>query len=343
MVQFESFELTPTEDQLEAINQACRSMSQIVNSSINTQMHNFVSTLDHLPCDIVRSIWLIQNMELKIMRAKQKLYQIYSSNESTCEQIEGLCDQIERFINEIKSELVYLKSLINTHLYLVNDEMKLSKLVQLLVKDWSMDRVEEQWKQWTAFKRQVLIENNDTVPPSTITIAGGGSGGSGGGVKLRLKLKGSTGSNVSPSASPQEDTRADSNNGHTNGVQIKKLDQNGSDNLLLDMPKYKKRSYDKMSEQRPKEPAEPKLSKEVLKLQTKAVKPKDDTYCTCNGPAFGKMIGCENKTCEKEWFHFKCVGITKVPDDKWYCSENCRLNAEISKSQKKKKAKRRGW
>ena len=27
------------------------------------------------------------------------------------------------------------------------------------------------------------------------------------------------------------------------------------------------------------------------------------------------------KQCEKEWFHFSCVGITQQPKGKWYCKD----------------------
>lgn len=37
------------------------------------------------------------------------------------------------------------------------------------------------------------------------------------------------------------------------------------------------------------------------------------------------MIGCDNVSCDLEWFHFKCVGIVRKPRGKWYCP-NCRGN-----------------
>ena len=32
-------------------------------------------------------------------------------------------------------------------------------------------------------------------------------------------------------------------------------------------------------------------------------------YCHCQRPSFGQMIGCDNSNCEKEWFHYRCVGL----------------------------------
>ena len=47
-------------------------------------------------------------------------------------------------------------------------------------------------------------------------------------------------------------------------------------------------------------------------------------YCWCKRNEFGKMIACDNNTCPNgEWFHFKCVQLTRKPRGNWYCSEQC--------------------
>lgn len=46
-------------------------------------------------------------------------------------------------------------------------------------------------------------------------------------------------------------------------------------------------------------------------------------YCYCGGPDSGRMLACDGEDCEREWFHFKCVGIDEAPKEKkWYC-DNC--------------------
>lgn len=47
-------------------------------------------------------------------------------------------------------------------------------------------------------------------------------------------------------------------------------------------------------------------------------------YCYCQGEESGKMVACDNPTCVGEWFHYECVGITRKPRGKWYCSDACR-------------------
>ncbi|CAD5212277.1 unnamed protein product [Bursaphelenchus okinawaensis] len=53
------------------------------------------------------------------------------------------------------------------------------------------------------------------------------------------------------------------------------------------------------------------------------VDPNEPTYCYCHQVSFGQMIMCDNKTCNIEWFHFQCVGLTSTPRGKWYC-DNCK-------------------
>ena len=46
-------------------------------------------------------------------------------------------------------------------------------------------------------------------------------------------------------------------------------------------------------------------------------------YCTCRTVSHGDMVACDNENCPYEWFHWKCVGLTREPVGTWYCDE-CR-------------------
>lgn len=46
-------------------------------------------------------------------------------------------------------------------------------------------------------------------------------------------------------------------------------------------------------------------------------------YCTCRSVSHGDMVACDNDNCPYEWFHWKCVGLTREPVGTWYCDE-CR-------------------
>ncbi|PLB49629.1 hypothetical protein P170DRAFT_437205 [Aspergillus steynii IBT 23096] len=50
-------------------------------------------------------------------------------------------------------------------------------------------------------------------------------------------------------------------------------------------------------------------------------------YCTCRSVSHGDMVACDNEDCEFEWFHWKCVGLTREPVGKWYCPQcSAKLN-----------------
>ena len=42
-------------------------------------------------------------------------------------------------------------------------------------------------------------------------------------------------------------------------------------------------------------------------------------YCLCGEGEHGRMVACDNPQCIVEWFHYRCVGITRKPKGKWYC------------------------
>merc|ERR1712080_146562 len=76
------------------------------------------------------------------------------------------------------------------------------------------------------------------------------------------------------------------------------------------------------------EAASPSLSSSATPLITMTtdmnvldmpVDPNEPTYCLCHQVSYGEMIGCDNKDCLIEWFHFGCVGLTTKPKGKWYC------------------------
>jgi len=44
-------------------------------------------------------------------------------------------------------------------------------------------------------------------------------------------------------------------------------------------------------------------------------------YCFCQQVSYGEMVACDNEGCEREWFHYPCVGLTSPPQGTWYCRE----------------------
>ena len=47
--------------------------------------------------------------------------------------------------------------------------------------------------------------------------------------------------------------------------------------------------------------------------------PHGPTYCICQRVEYGLMIGCDNPNCSVKWFHFGCIGLESIPQEKWLC------------------------
>ncbi|KAJ4985826.1 phd finger domain-containing protein, partial [Stagonosporopsis vannaccii] len=77
-----------------------------------------------------------------------------------------------------------------------------------------------------------------------------------------------------------------------------------------------KRSQGNKNNKRRKNEGQPELVEEVDS--------DEERYCICDDVSYGQMISCDNN-CDKEWFHFECVGMTQMPARraKWYCPD-CR-------------------
>lgn len=75
-------------------------------------------------------------------------------------------------------------------------------------------------------------------------------------------------------------------------------------------------------------PAPVEVPQEEEELEDEEADPVDDSnagddtlYCFCQKVSFGKMIGCDNKTCRYEWFHVPCLEMKDTPTGKWFCPE----------------------
>ncbi|KAF7187363.1 Inhibitor of growth protein 3 [Pseudocercospora fuligena] len=49
--------------------------------------------------------------------------------------------------------------------------------------------------------------------------------------------------------------------------------------------------------------------------------PDEPLYCICRKPEHGLMVGCDNEDCNKQWFHYRCAGLTEEPRGEWLCTE----------------------
>ena len=59
------------------------------------------------------------------------------------------------------------------------------------------------------------------------------------------------------------------------------------------------------------------------------------TFCYCQGPDEGPMVGCDDTSCPYEWFHLACLGLKSAPKSKhWYCPDCRQANAHRKKRKK---------
>lgn len=84
------------------------------------------------------------------------------------------------------------------------------------------------------------------------------------------------------------------------------------------------------------------ISKEEVKDRSiRANTTTQASYCFCHGGSYGRMIACDNDQCPLEWFHYKCVNLTKVPKGEWYCSEKCEKDVKHRKVQSNSKIQKK--
>ncbi|KAI8344126.1 hypothetical protein BC941DRAFT_365302 [Chlamydoabsidia padenii] len=69
-------------------------------------------------------------------------------------------------------------------------------------------------------------------------------------------------------------------------------------------------------------------------LVEQIIDPNEPKYCYCNQVSFGDMVACDGDNCEKEWFHYACVGLTETPPGKWFCKD-CLMEENYQKKLKR--------
>lgn len=307
----------------------------VVDTIVNGN-NNFVSTLDHLPCDLIRSLWIIQMMNLRNKRLNEQLSNLLISNPENNFQIERLNKLILRNSNEAECESKFAVNILINHLSILNDDLDILNILKLKLPGWTSEAVEKRWIEWNDFKKSFVklrqslnIENkfdsvlmkynennkNETtsITQDTTTTTNHNNINHNIGIKIKLKLK-----NNPIKRKPH---------GQLNGNINKKIKKHSVSSII------------------PKKEEIKKETKEISKLSNKPMEnvkiENEPLYCFCHGPSFGKMIACENEKCPNEWFHFKCVGLTSEPKGLWFCSKSCQDQYNETKEKKKKRKKKR--
>ncbi|GMM30186.1 hypothetical protein DAMA08_029310 [Martiniozyma asiatica (nom. inval.)] len=291
--------VTPTPTELQLLTK--RLDFPITVAPLLNGTHNFVSTIDHLPCDIVRSLWIIQSLELRNIRLQRRhIKSLNSADELDIKNFNKLDDLIKRNAKEAQCESKHLEDIINYHRQLLNDENDMNQTLLKLMLGWSSDAVEQRWREWCQFKIDFLKNNNIVdfkTPKIKIKINLGNLTQNDKGIKSKFKI------------SKAKSMAINKNLGDT----------------AIRRSKQKQNEHERQSRTQNKNKSHSKIG---------VNKKEKDTYCFCHGPSLGKMVACDNETCPNEWYHYKCVGLKSDPKNDWFCSDQCR-NAHMGRNRGK--------
>ena len=290
-----------------------QNQQNIVNTVVNAN-NAFISSLDHLPCEIIRSLWLIQSLNLKNERIKKDLdLLLKQKGKGNGQQLESRFQNLKmlmlRYSREIVAESAGLSQTIKDHLKFLDNDLR-------ILQDYDDFRKmnkdpKQRWQMFDSFKRKFADEHSQEIQDTEHNVQ-----------------------TLLPKKRASEPVSAFSNKRGKSTMVIK-----------IDLKRFKNEPVDEKSLQK----VTIKESKPDRKSHNKEKKHKDEnvqtpTYCFCHGPSFGRMIACDNPKCEYEWFHYKCVGLHEDPDvkKKWFCSKKCHHQYWADIARKKRRKKRLG-
>lgn len=315
-------------------------MTSIILHSSSIQ-NTFISTIDHLPCDIIRSLWLIQSCNISINNNKQELHQLLQKlqhqkqpkRQEILSQLKDIKTKLRHLNAEAIAESQALHNQLVTHKIYLDDEVQQLKII-------SNNASNPNGKHEDHVKlREQLIQHYKEFPLTSL--------------KEALKEQEHKDTKSDKSDKSDKPDKPDKPEAKSNGSGIRLVLKLSSNKAV---PKVKAK------------PPVPKVTKPIKKIPTKAnnsiaafqpsvlpppaqIEEDNKPYCFCKQPSFGDMIACDNEeSCPNgEWFHYKCVGLLNRVEAlkyttgkvKWFCSDHCREVVESQVKPKKKRRKRR--
>ncbi|KAG7900700.1 hypothetical protein KL935_002633 [Ogataea polymorpha] len=140
-------------------------MTADINVSTVVNANNaFISFLDHLPCDIVRSLWVTQSLSLKNEEIRNQLDSLLRdqrpgkiTNVETLRVVANLKRQLVRNSRELVAEAEQLSQILLRHQRLSSNELHLMDLL----KDSRKQQDTRTWEDFTRFKRNFVSTAHD--------------------------------------------------------------------------------------------------------------------------------------------------------------------------------------
>lgn len=226
--------------------------------------YNFLNTLDHFPCELIRTLWTLQSLDI------QRLALDTSHSEDVTN------ENHERLAMHMSSQSNLLEELVDERIKALKSHREELLELQDIRRRYNV-----------VMKRQKHLSAEAETPLPKLTI------------KLNLRDRRIRGRG-----------RGRGRGRRRGSAQSQRLQM------------HKRLEY----------------NNNIQNVKSK-VEPLQETYCICKNESFGAMIACDNSNCPIEWFHYSCVGITKPPTGKWYCSDDCKL--ESSKKERIAKQRRK--
>lgn len=271
---------------------------------------SFVTIVDHLPCEVTRKLWLIQDLNqqydkdrTELARRLQSLKQsrppesvsiidVPQSYKSQVDKIQNLRTKLHQLRLEALSQSRSLletfsaaKRQVQEHRSQLKHELKLHQIQKAVREKRRKQALKAVNIKHIQQKEENTLDETETETRSKSQVASD---------KVTLKLK--------------VPTRTDT------------VTKNSITKISL--KPAQKRSSRKKKQEEEEETPEPTTDQ----AQERESDDESNIYCICQKSSSGDMIGCDNSKCHKQWFHFECVNVTVAPPDnrKWYCPDCCK-------------------
>ncbi|ODQ81113.1 glycosyltransferase family 57 protein [Babjeviella inositovora NRRL Y-12698] len=294
---------------------------------------SFISTLDHFPCDLVRSLWLLQLLNMRVETLSTDLNTCLCTLQADPRNSEQIAIhqivQIRTAIHMLKQEAVHearrFQRLLTNHKAALQHDVSEFNLQA----EMHNRLANEEWKREER-KRLVQYYKENPRNRSTEPLV----------VKLRTPLVIAESENVVitkrtraqllPHKLDRVVTLVD--NPVENGklairLRLKEASSNG----------LKSKPGRKAKEKKVEITAPVPVTKKTKKAAVFEIEP--ELYCTCRDVFYGEMVACDDPKCEIEWYHNGCVGLTTPPRGKWYCP-TCLERRQKTKPQKAEKPRK---
>ncbi|CAN3486107.1 hypothetical protein DICA0_F29910 [Diutina catenulata] len=310
-----------------------------------------ISTTDHLPCDIVRSLWLTQSLNLSVFKVRDALDAYLrtrnpdNDDEEAWKYVESARKRIEGLCAEASAESAALTNHLAAHRATLLRESAYRQRIKESIRDKAVKIDQDELRQQLVehYAANPLVSHQEAVET-----------GEKPGLKLVFKI---------PSSATVVKRGAVKPKRPRGRPRLKKS------NVPPPRPEARKPKPVKTEPTSPRRsrgrPPKSETSTESTPAPSRNhrepteelyVEPEPEpVYCFCKTPSQGNMIACDNESsCPNgEWFHYKCVGLLNrvqalkytTGNEKWYCSDACRQQAENkpAKPKAKKRARRRNW